>query len=1544
MAASKAYDIPLLTAGDPNNLFQFRESVIQELTIDFPDHSDFLNTLKLPLMKGQTAEELIARGVPADQTASLSAKSWEKALDLDSKMKVQIKAMYFIIWKHLSPDSKALIQQRSDDYAIKSMALDAVWLWKSVLSTHYPGASYGTVDERKLACQTSVLSLVMGPAQALVDFKKLFDFHRTCLISMGATDYSDAQAALIFLKALDSRYDACRNRIRTDMRNGRIDQGAMTLAYVFREAQAEIVPTVAAIVNAASFATTGAKALIEAPAAHGIPATGHLPDEQWRVLTREQQQARKKLHGDAKRARAARSEVQTKSNNECVLCGKGNHEISKCFQLAKAKKLLSGSVSDKFLKSGKMNHTKEDSEASDADDEDASGRVPTFIKGFMNLTKNTQNSQYEVLLDTGADISIIHKDLLTDIHPSEKPLQIQTVGGHALTARMQGMLKNFFMCYTSKDAKANVLCFADVADKYEVDYDPNEDSFNVHLPDKKLKFIKKGKLYSAQMDEWISDIKSSAILHVTAPNGMRYTKKEIAMAQQAYQFLESACFPSQEQAIELTTGGYIRSIPFTKKDLMRAYEIFGEPAARTKGNMTNRQAGATESDYNRKLLAEPQTLFSDVLTIAHHDFLLTLAHPLQLTIITELPNLEMATCIQHMQMHVNILRGERYDVQEIVTDRATSFNLFDGNFPNISVKKSGAGDHVPRADERCKMIKNMFVSLQASLPFSIPDKLIGHAVTYVTMRLNMQRGRNMTAPPRVEATGYKPSFDKEYNISFGKNCEVHNSNITSKHSQPNTRSCIALWPVGNRQGSWTFWNLATEKTVVSSHWQKYPHLPTPIIEQLKQMKQPTAKRLQEKFKTEKLEQKTAKDLKSEVIDQSNSEIKSEVLCQPEAMVKSNATSVQTVVNIPDFSLPMISPEAHDMQLVIQNLQNSSIPEAGDRTATSSRLIVPISESTPNLQIAEKLQEIELLPEKRVRKKSAIAVRAAEYAINQAAYDAKMKKGNSKLTIGNAYLSFAKGLRQFGGLAQDAAKKELNSLIAQKVFKYCHETNGQTALWSQMMINEKLDANGKVTKVKARLCANGKSQKMMPFQSTTSPTVNYSSVLSILKIAAVEKRSIRVLDFITAYLHAPIDAETYMILSQPIATLLLALDPLCLPYLRSDGTLLVQLQKALYGLKQSGKLWNDLLVGFLRDLGFIQNPRDMMVFNLNKNGTQITICFHVDDGLMTCCDETNLQWLSDSITERFKKITEQTGRDLQFIGINIKRNLDGTIDLSMPKLVQEITIHAQKAATTPANPNLFATDGDRTLLSTKAQEIFHSLVAQIQYLALHVRPDILLPSAILTRHVLHPTVSDKAKLQRIIDYLARSSNETMHISTEPISGLYAFVDASFAGHFDFRSHTGAVVTIGDTLVIAKSKKQNMNALNSTQAEMIALTDQLQTILNMGSFLQYQGFNLPAPTIFQDNTAVIQMTTEKAKLQQNKHMAVRQIDVSEKVKSGEIVIRYIRTAEMLADGLTKPLQGALFQQFKQRILGNETTRGKEVRSTVISSDTVLPYRNT
>ena len=59
-------------------------------------------------------------------------------------------------------------------------------------------------------------------------------------------------------------------------------------------------------------------------------------------------------------------------------------------------------------------------------------------------------------------------------------------------------------------------------------------------------------------------------------------------------------------------------------------------------------------------------------------------------------------------------------------------------------------------------------------------------------------------------------------------------------------------------------------------------------------------------------------------------------------------------------------------------------------------------------------------------------------------------------------------------------------------------------------------------------------------------------------------------------------------------------------------LYVRLNKALYGMLQAALLFYKELRGWLEDAGFEMNPYDSCVANKIVEGSQITICWHVDD--------------------------------------------------------------------------------------------------------------------------------------------------------------------------------------------------------------------------------------------------------------------------------------------------------------------------------------------
>ncbi len=84
----------------------------------------------------------------------------------------------------------------------------------------------------------------------------------------------------------------------------------------------------------------------------------------------------------------------------------------------------------------------------------------------------------------------------------------------------------------------------------------------------------------------------------------------------------------------------------------------------------------------------------------------------------------------------------------------------------------------------------------------------------------------------------------------------------------------------------------------------------------------------------------------------------------------------------------------------------------------------------------------------------------------------------------------------------------------------------------------------------------------------------------------------------------------------------------------------------------------------------------------------------------------------------------------------------------------------------------------------------------------------------------------------------------------------------------------------------------------------------------------GEEAKAPTIYQDSTSVISLVTKGGGVVRTKYLRVRMNLCREAVQEKRINVEYIHTSKMLADGLTKVLEGKEFTSFRNNLLGMET----------------------
>jgi hypothetical protein len=149
----------------------------------------------------------------------------------------------------------------------------------------------------------------------------------------------------------------------------------------------------------------------------------------------------------------------------------------------------------------------------------------------------------------------------------------------------------------------------------------------------------------------------------------------------------------------------------------------------------------------------------------------------------------------------------------------------------------------------------------------------------------------------------------------------------------------------------------------------------------------------------------------------------------------------------------------------------------------------------------------------------------------------------------------------------------------------------------------------------------------------------------------------------------------------------------------------------------------------------------------------------------------------------------------------------------------------------------------------------------------------------------------------------------------------YVDASFAVHPNMRGHMGGGLTMGRGFPIVTSTKQKLNTRSSTESELVGIDDMMPSILWTRYFLEAQGYRVKDNVIFQDNksTMLLERNGKLSSSKRTKHIKVRYFFITDRISKGEVRVEWCPTKEMVADFMTKPLQGALFKKFRDLIMG-------------------------
>ena len=558
---------------------------------------------------------------------------------------------------------------------------------------------------------------------------------------------------------------------------------------------------------------------------------------------------------------------------------------------------------------------------------------------------------------------------------------------------------------------------------------------------------------------------------------------------------------------------------------------------------------------------------------------------------------------------------------------------------------------------------------------------------------------------------------------------------------------------------------------------------------------------------------------------------------------------------------------------------------------------------------------------------------------------------------SAQVSYKRALKKNPERAEAAMTDEIQNLLNKGVLNPVHlhdiPTDQRDLIMNSLTgVKDKYSPTGEFEKAKGRAFVDGSKQDPELVGECSSPVARNESVMMHAGIGAYRGDVAFTVDVVGAFLNTerPKDAEyRYLRLSKELAEILVKLKPEYQKFVTREGTCYVQLNKMLYGEKNAGKLWYEDLMKFFVDNGFTRNSADPCVVHYLDNEGYVDGTISTDDVFLLASSNELKVKVINMFSQRFGigGFTVSEGDSLNLLGLHFEFDrVKGRVLVSQPKFVAELLVKAGVISTyakTPGGPELFNVPLDEIPLSEEERDEYRSLNQSLMFAASRTYPECLPAACVLAGRYVDCTQADREKLQRAISYLGRDPTHCLVIRPESLIPVCS-CDASYGCHADGKGHTGVCAGFkgkspdSDSYCIFHSGKQSIVTKSSCESELVASNDGGSLLVWMVQLLAgyrvdgkggdlYRNANVGAvpqagseATLYQDNESTIKIINKgHGTFKNTRHVRVRYFFIHDLVVWGWMKVKWMASASMVADMLSKGVALGVFSALLPRLIG-------------------------
>ena len=482
----------------------------------------------------------------------------------------------------------------------------------------------------------------------------------------------------------------------------------------------------------------------------------------------------------------------------------------------------------------------------------------------------------------------------------------------------------------------------------------------------------------------------------------------------------------------------------------------------------------------------------------------------------------------------------------------------------------------------------------------------------------------------------------------------------------------------------------------------------------------------------------------------------------------------------------------------------------------------------------------------------------------------------------------------------AMNTEMNTLLENNTWTEVKKPENVKIINSRWVYKVKRNETGEIVQHKARLVAKGFQQdEQFDISDIYTPVAKMTSFRILLSLACRYKMPIYQMDVTSAFLNGDIKEDVYM--NRPEGY-------------DDDKEMVLKLNKSLYGLKKSPKYWNDKFDGLMKKLKFNRTTNDnCLYYKVNGEDDQLYVLLYVDDLIIVGTKEEDIAELKKGLSNNFKM--KDLGLISTYLGIQVEQTEEKikiNQSVYLKKVLEDFGMSDCKPVSTPMDPNFKVEELNQEEVDLNLEEKCRRVIGCLMYAMLGSRPDLCAAMSILSRYQSKPSENLWKSLKRLLRYVKGTVDLSLvYKCDESCPILVGYADADWAGDgVDRKSTSGYMFKLFGNTICWSSRKQATVALSSSEAEYVALSSAISEGVWLKSLLQTLNQWKEDPVIiYEDNQSAI-CNAKKEDHKRMKHIDIKHHFIKDKIKKGEIVLKYICSREQLADVLTKPLNKDLF----------------------------------